>query len=71
MKDRIISFCRQHILLLCSLFVMTLGVALCVWDRGHGTNDYELLDRNIKNGHEPTLEWFYPQVIRAIIDNGK
>ena len=30
MKDRIISFCRQHILLLCSLFVMTLGVALCV-----------------------------------------
>ena len=48
-----------------------LGVALCVWDRGHGTNDYELLDRNTKNGHEPTLEWFYPQVIRAIIDNGK
>lgn len=30
MKDRIISFCWQHILLLCSLFVMTLGVALCV-----------------------------------------
>ena len=30
MKDRIISFCRQHILLLCSLFVMTLGVVLCV-----------------------------------------
>ena len=48
-----------------------LGVALCVWDRGHGTNDYELLDRNTKNGHEPTLEWFYPQVIRAIIDNSK
>lgn len=30
MKERIISFCWQHILLLCSLFVMTLGVALCV-----------------------------------------
>lgn len=30
MKERIISFCWQHILLICSLFIMTLGVALCV-----------------------------------------
>lgn len=29
-KDRIISFVWQHILLLMSLFMMTLGVALCV-----------------------------------------
>lgn len=30
MKDRIISFCWQHLLLLFSLFVMTVGVAVCV-----------------------------------------
>lgn len=30
MKDKILSFIWQHILLLISLFVMTLGVALCV-----------------------------------------
>lgn len=29
-KDRIISFVWQHLLLVLSLFVMTLGVALCV-----------------------------------------
>ena len=38
-------------------------------------NGYKLNDtiarENIINGHEPTLEWFYPQVIRTIIDNGK
>lgn len=30
MKERIISFCWQHFLLLVSLFVMTVGVAVCV-----------------------------------------
>lgn len=30
MKDRIISFCWQHLLLLISLWVMTVGVAVCV-----------------------------------------
>ncbi len=30
MKDKVISFCWQHLLLLFSLFVMTLGVAVCV-----------------------------------------
>lgn len=30
MKDKIISFIWQHILLLISLYVMTLGVAVCV-----------------------------------------
>ncbi len=30
MKDKILSFIWQHVLLLISLFVMTLGVALCV-----------------------------------------
>lgn len=30
MKDKIIGFCWQHLLLLMSLFVMTFGVALCV-----------------------------------------
>ena len=30
MKDKIISFIWQHVLLLLSLFVMTLGVAVCV-----------------------------------------
>ena len=30
MKDRIISFCWQHLLLLVSLWIMTLGVAVCV-----------------------------------------
>ena len=30
MKDKIISFIWQHFLLLLSLFVMTLGVAVCV-----------------------------------------
>lgn len=30
MKERIISFCWQHLLLLFSLFVMTVGVAVCV-----------------------------------------
>ena len=29
-KDRVISFVWQHVLLLVSLFVMTLGVAVCV-----------------------------------------
>ena len=30
MKDKIISFIWQHVLLLISLYVMTLGVAVCV-----------------------------------------
>lgn len=30
MKDKIISFCWQHLLLLVSLFIMTVGVAVCV-----------------------------------------
>lgn len=30
MKNKIISFCWQHLLLLVSLFVMTVGVAMCV-----------------------------------------
>lgn len=30
MKERIISFCWQHLLLLISLFIMTAGVAVCV-----------------------------------------
>jgi uncharacterized membrane protein YczE len=30
MKERIISFCWQHLLLVISLFIMTLGVACCV-----------------------------------------
>ena len=30
MKDKIISFIWQHVLLLLSLFVMTLGVTVCV-----------------------------------------
>ncbi len=30
MKDRIISFCWQHLLLLVSLWIMTVGVAVCV-----------------------------------------
>ncbi len=30
MKNKIISFCWQHLLLLISLWVMTLGIALCV-----------------------------------------
>ena len=30
MKDKIISFIWQHFLLLISLYVMTLGVAVCV-----------------------------------------
>lgn len=30
MKEKIISFCWQHLLLLFSLFVMTVGVAVCV-----------------------------------------
>ncbi|MDE6862135.1 MAG: hypothetical protein K2J31_05280 [Alistipes sp.] len=30
MKDKIIPFCWQHLLLLFSLFVMTVGVAVCV-----------------------------------------
>lgn len=30
MKERIISFCWQHVLLLISLYVMTMGVAVCV-----------------------------------------
>lgn len=29
-KDKIVSFCWQHFLLLISLFIMTLGVAICV-----------------------------------------
>jgi len=29
-KDRVISFCWQHFLLLISLYIMTLGVAVCV-----------------------------------------
>lgn len=30
MKERIISFCWQHVLLLVSLWIMTIGVAVCV-----------------------------------------
>lgn len=30
MKDKIVSFCWQHLLLLVSLWIMTLGVAVCV-----------------------------------------
>ncbi len=30
MKEKIVSFCWQHLLLLVSLFVMTVGVAVCV-----------------------------------------
>lgn len=30
MKEKIISFCWQHLLLLVSLFIMTVGVAVCV-----------------------------------------
>ncbi len=30
MKDKIIGFCWQHILLLVSLYIMTLGIAFCV-----------------------------------------
>lgn len=30
MKDKIVSFCWQHLLLVISLFIMTLGVACCV-----------------------------------------
>ena len=30
MKDKIVSFLWQHVLLLASLFVMTVGVAVCV-----------------------------------------
>jgi uncharacterized membrane protein YczE len=30
MKDRIISFCWQHLLLVISLLIMTLGIAFCV-----------------------------------------
>jgi hypothetical protein len=30
MKEKIVSFCWQHLLLLFSLFVMTVGVAVCV-----------------------------------------
>ena len=30
MRDRIISFIWQHLLLLISIYVMTLGVAVCV-----------------------------------------
>lgn len=30
MKEKIISFCWQHLLLLLSLWIMTLGVAFCV-----------------------------------------
>ena len=30
MKEKIVSFCWQHLLLLLSLFVMTVGVAVCV-----------------------------------------
>lgn len=30
MKERIISFCWQHVLLLVSLWIMTAGVAVCV-----------------------------------------
>ncbi len=30
MKDKIISFCWQHVLLLVSLWIMTVGVAVCV-----------------------------------------
>lgn len=30
MKERIVSFCWQHLLLLVSLFIMTVGVAVCV-----------------------------------------
>lgn len=30
MKEKIVSFCWQHLLLLVSLFVMTIGVAVCV-----------------------------------------
>lgn len=29
MKEKIISFCWQHLLLLVSLFIMTVGVAVC------------------------------------------
>lgn len=29
-KERIVSFLWQHLLLICSLFIMTLGVAVCV-----------------------------------------
>ena len=30
MKEKIVSFCWQHLLLLLSLFVMTIGVAVCL-----------------------------------------
>lgn len=30
LKDRVVEFLWQHVLLLCSLFLMTFGVALCV-----------------------------------------
>ena len=30
MKEKIVSFCWQHLLLLLSLFIMTVGVAVCV-----------------------------------------
>ena len=30
MKDKVISFLWQHLLLLISLFIMTFGVAVCV-----------------------------------------
>ncbi len=30
MKEKIVSFCWQHLLLLFSLFAMTVGVAVCV-----------------------------------------
>ena len=30
MKDKIVSFCWQHLLLLFSLFIMTVGVAVCL-----------------------------------------
>ena len=33
LKTRVLSFCWQHFLLLCSLYLMTLGVALCVQSR--------------------------------------
>ncbi len=75
MKEKIISFCWQHLLLLLSLWIMTLGVAFCV--RSHlGSSVISVLpyvfETAGKQGLVPTLTiGQYTYIMNAVLVIGQ
>lgn len=74
-KDKIVAFCWQHFLLLISLFIMTLGVAVCV--RSHlGSSVISVLpyvfESAGKNGIVPELTiGQYTYIMNVILVGGQ